>query len=328
VLNEDLVLTLVVGAGIVASIAVWSAVIARLRFGEEVVKLEPRRPVPWSLIDCLLVVMAYYLLSMIGVVALRELTGIREFAELRDLEADQVAPVQWMSLAIAVSTVVFAFALVIVRVGANTEDLGVRINRWWYDLRLGVLGFFALAAPVYGLQALLIRFFPTQHPMIDLLEAQHDNQTFLVIGLAVAVVAPITEEVLLRVLVQGWLEKVAATIAPAAFPAPATPKLPEESRKSEPDQQPENPYAPSQVTVLAPPDEGVDYRAVRAIPIVASALIFALLHVGQGPAPIPLFLLALGLGYLYQRTHRLWPSLVVHFLLNSTSLAMLWVQLR
>jgi membrane protease YdiL (CAAX protease family) len=302
-------------------------VIARLRVGEEVVNLEPRRPVPWGLLDIVLVVMAYILISMIGVVALRELTGIRNVA-VGELEAHEITAVQWMSLAVWVLTIVFSMGLVTVRAGSNVEDLGIRLHRWPYDLRLGVLGFFALAAPVYGLQALLIRFFPTQHPMIDLLEAQHDNYTFFVVGITVAVVAPITEEILLRVLVQGWLEKVVATIAPAAFPAPATPELPEESQKPGPDLQPENPYAPSQVTVLAPPDDGVDYRAVRAIPIVASALIFALLHVGQGPAPIPLFLLALGLGYLYQRTHRLWPSLVVHFLLNSTSLAMLWVQLR
>jgi membrane protease YdiL (CAAX protease family) len=32
--------------------------------------------------------------------------------------------------------------------------------------------------------------------------------------------------------------------------------------------------------------------------------------------------LALGLGYLYRQTHRIWPSLVVHALLNGCSLLM------
>jgi membrane protease YdiL (CAAX protease family) len=48
-----------------------------------------------------------------------------------------------------------------------------------------------------------------------------------------------------------------------------------------------------------------------------------LLHLGQGWAPVPLFFLSLALGWLYQRTHRLLPSLVVHVCLNSCSLLML-----
>jgi membrane protease YdiL (CAAX protease family) len=59
-----------------------------------------------------------------------------------------------------------------------------------------------------------------------------------------------------------------------------------------------------------------------------SSLLFALLHVGQGPAPIPLFFLALVLGYLYHQTHRIWPGLIVHAGLNGLTAAMLWVMLE
>jgi membrane protease YdiL (CAAX protease family) len=37
-----------------------------------------------------------------------------------------------------------------------------------------------------------------------------------------------------------------------------------------------------------------------------------------------LFVLALVLGWLYQRTHRLWPSVALHTALNATSVAMLF----
>jgi membrane protease YdiL (CAAX protease family) len=33
------------------------------------------------------------------------------------------------------------------------------------------------------------------------------------------------------------------------------------------------------------------------------------------------------LGYLYQRTHRLWPCVVLHLCLNAASLTMLWAML-
>jgi membrane protease YdiL (CAAX protease family) len=62
-------------------------------------------------------------------------------------------------------------------------------------------------------------------------------------------------------------------------------------------------------------------------PIFVSAAIFALMHAGNGPDPIPLFFLALGLGYLYRQTHRITPSMTVHFLLNAASMTLLWMEL-
>ncbi|MCH8047083.1 MAG: CPBP family intramembrane metalloprotease, partial [Planctomycetes bacterium] len=63
------------------------------------------------------------------------------------------------------------------------------------------------------------------------------------------------------------------------------------------------------------------------VPICISSLIFAMLHIGQGAAPIPLFVLALGLGYLYWRTGQLLPCIIVHMLLNGTSMALLWLSI-
>ena len=62
-------------------------------------------------------------------------------------------------------------------------------------------------------------------------------------------------------------------------------------------------------------------------PIVASAAMFAIMHLGHGPAPIALFVLALGLGYLYQRTHRVLPCIVVHALVNTLTLVALGLSL-
>ena len=64
------------------------------------------------------------------------------------------------------------------------------------------------------------------------------------------------------------------------------------------------------------------------LPIGVSSAIFALLHFSHGPDWVPLLLLAAGMGYLYQRTHRLVPSLTVHGLLNAFSMWGLWVQVN
>jgi membrane protease YdiL (CAAX protease family) len=34
------------------------------------------------------------------------------------------------------------------------------------------------------------------------------------------------------------------------------------------------------------------------------------------------------LGYLYQRSHRIWPSMTTHFLLNATTMTALWFQIH
>ena len=144
--------------------------------------------------------------------------------------------------------------------------------------------------PICGLQALLEQLVAYKHPLIEALKAQPNRATFISTTIAALVAAPLFEEFLFRVLLQGWFEAI-------------------EARR--------------RVLRLGIPGEGPAWW-----PIVLSAALFAMLHIGQGPAPIPLFFLALVLGYLYQRTHRIWPSLVTHFLLNAGSMLILWTQIR
>src|SRR5690606_35129689 len=60
-------------------------------------------------------------------------------------------------------------------------------------------------------------------------------------------------------------------------------------------------------------DTRSDWTPTAVWPIVITSLVFAVMHWGQGLAPIPLFFLSLGLGYLYRQTGSLVPSIVVHF---------------
>ena len=57
------------------------------------------------------------------------------------------------------------------------------------------------------------------------------------------------------------------------------------------------------------------------IPIAVSGLLFGLAHWGQGVAPVALVFLGCGLGYIYQRTHRVLPCILVHFLVNLFAIA-------
>jgi membrane protease YdiL (CAAX protease family) len=326
-LNEQLVVLAVVAA-IIVSIAVWAAVIRRLRRGEQIMPLEPRRPTPWAFVDLSMVVMAKFLFEILGQVLLRDVWGVDLPDDIRAL-GDHLIPLQLVYTSSTLATFAFAVVLLWLRAKANAADFGLRLDRLRYDLRVGFLGFVALAPPVYALQAALVHFFPTQHPLIDILRERPETAAVIVVSLSVAVVAPATEEFFLRVLLQGWLERIVATAVPGAFRSAGDEQSELRATDAVPaardDEQAENPSATPRAAPAAAAQNIADVRLARAIPIVTSSLVFALLHVGQGPAPIPLFFLALGLGYLYQRTHRLWPSVVVHFLLNTASLAMLWL---
>ncbi|TWU15812.1 CPBP family intramembrane glutamic endopeptidase [Allorhodopirellula heiligendammensis] len=103
----------------------------------------------------------------------------------------------------------------------------------------------------------------------------------------------------------------------------------------------ENPYAPPQEQANDPvaPQNNIssrqidqdldtrgDWTPTAVWPIIVTSLVFAVMHWGQGPAPIPLFFLSLGLGYLYRQTGSLVPSIVVHFILNGFTMCVTLLQ--
>jgi len=351
-------------AAIFGSVYVWSYVIRRFRAGEELIPFEPRRAVPWSWIDLLLTVMGYVLAGAVVGLVLSEYFGLVQPIALAELDSSMLIRVQMLSAGLTLGVVLFAAILVVLRTKADTDDLGLSLRHFQSDIKLGAIAFVAIAPPVYALQAMLFMLFPQQHPLIDTLREMPGNEMFLMIGFSVMIVAPLSEEFLFRVLLQGWLEAAMPTILDPDVvvnpdshnrerhgfgprrdvpldddaSAPTTSSQPSPSAQSttrdttatiSDDSATNNPYAASQSHTLQPRLTAALFDSPdQAWAVVLSAFLFAAMHLGQGPAPIPLFFLALVLGYLYQRTHRIWAPLVVHFLLNTSTLAMLWLNLR
>jgi membrane protease YdiL (CAAX protease family) len=331
----------------VAGIRVWAEIVRRRRQGMPVVAYEPRRPVPWTAAEIALILAVYLLLQVAAVPVVFGLMGLEvrhvteDGAESKDsteskeiAEADETVepkamdPQRYTAMLLAnvlgnVLTAAATVALLRLRAaptvpitlggrfvaalqpfsGATWSDLGLS-RPTVHDLQLGLAAFAGAVIPVFGLQAVLVQFTEKRHPIVEMLE-QHMNFGLMAVSvLSAVVVAPFVEELLFRVALQGWLERVqmlakSNAIEPVAATSEGAPMLEQQPTSSD---------------------------RLMPWPIVISSLTFALAHLGNGPDPIPLFFLALALGYLYQRTHRLWPSLVVHATLNSCSLLMLWLQ--
>ena len=183
--------------------------------------------------------------------------------------------------------------------GAGPADLGLRRGRIGRDARLGVAAALAITPMVYLVQVLAVQVWePTAHPIQEMMIAEMSPTLMGLVVLTTVVFAPAAEEFLFRQVLQGWLAKR---------------------------------LRPEAAVVETPGTAGSTPNAnggrARFAPIGLTALIFAIFHYPQWPAPIPLVVLGLGLGYLAERTGGIVASFVLHALFNGLSTLMLAVML-
>jgi membrane protease YdiL (CAAX protease family) len=263
--------------------------------------------VPWTWLDVIVVAVLYIASGMLGREVVKAVLGISE------AETSQLPPALWLAVLLGSATglvIGVALAALWLRLAARATwaEMGLRADNCWRYARLGFLSFLLLMVPIYGLQFVLAYLYeqwyggpPPQNPLIDHLREHPDAIGFVVAGLLAVVIAPLTEEFVFRAVLQGWLERVAARAA-------RDPNAVEGAAES------------GTMSPLPWP--------VLVVPIVASSLIFALMHYTHGVAWIPLFFFALGLGYLYQRTRSLVAPIVLHACLNACTMLILWLALR
>ncbi len=288
-----------IGIVIIINLSLWAGAVWRLSTGRPLVAYQPRRRVPWGAADLLFALLCLLLFQALAfhIVSLFQLQeATRQVAEILAGAVGSLAAVT------ASAVVIFLNA------GARWRDLGFDRRHIAADLQLGVVAFLMLAPPVYGIQDVLTRWFPSRHPLISLLTENGSFSVYLVVGFSAAIVAPLAEEYLFRVLLQGWIE---GALIPRGKASKSSRQYSTSRDSSETSAEPD----------CAPRRTGAGWLA-----ILVSATLFAALHASHGPDPIPLFMLAIGLGYLYQRTHRILSCITVHFLLNGVTLAVFLLQ--
>jgi len=306
----------------VASIVVWIVLFDRMGRGS-ILAFEPRRPVPWhgvfTLLPIVIVVGTLY-------TALTSSESSNEEG-IAAVAGDIVERIAAGSV-LHVSIVVAFLTVVIVASGATRTDLGLPKNATELarDIRIGVIAWLACIAPVYATQiALTMMFGPTEgHLLLNVVQEKPDLLTFLVAFVVAVVLAPICEEPLFRLVLQGSLEKWEDRLVGWRTPLREIVSDEVEIVPGVDEATPADQAAPPIETQLVPPTVGAFGLPFGWLPILVSALLFGLAHFGYGPEPIPLFLLGLIFGYVYQRTHRIVPTLVAHALFNGMSLFMLW----
>jgi membrane protease YdiL (CAAX protease family) len=276
-------LSVMIAFVVLGTVMVWPAIVRRWRRGDEIVEHEPRRPVTWGLLEVVLVASGY-LVSQVMIAQLLEVDHDQIGDMLRSVTLSNLAAAVWVVMLVTVG-------------GGRSHDLGLSLQSTRRDVWIGLCAFAAIAPLIYAVQALLSLWFEGKHPVVELLQSVRDPWTLASTFVGVVIVAPIVEELLFRVVLQGWLERLMNDL-PRGNHQIAT--------------------VEGDVDSIGEPQP----TTTRSWPaIMASSAIFAAMHYRDGSAdPVPLFFLAVVLGYLYQQTHRIWPSIALHAALNGTSL--------
>lgn len=317
-----------------AGLSVWALVAVAWFEGRDLIPFAPRRPVPWSGWEALAAVLVFVFLPGGAILLTRWILG--------DPFEDQMMLALLLNAVASLLTFI-GLILWFTSQGARGSDLGMSVRA--VDPLIGVAGFTALCLVMYPLNALLQQFGRLEHPVETVLAEGNDPAAMATMFFVAVLAAPLVEEFVFRVVLQGWLEKIwppkGAEPTPAVAAAdPASeiaseseglssPSGPESEPAASPPEAPPPPLRvasedlhPYQSPAFFEPDPQTP-TATNWAPIVASSAIFAALHAWAWPSPAPLFFLSLGLGYLYQRTHRLGPIVALHATLNGVSVAML-----
>ena len=353
-LFSGLILALLVG-----SFIAWIILIGRMRRRETVLGVEPWTPRVWGLLDLVLIAGLIIVGQGISIKLWSASSGIG-LGALRD-EGD--FPLSAMA-AISLSYIGVMLVTVLwlaLRYGASLVQVGLVDRKFKSNFWVGLCAALVSLPVVYAIMAIVSTTLSEEydHPLLDQVGKEGSTTAFLLATFCAVVAAPITEEFIFRVMLQGWLQSIPwsgknlrwltgasererGTELVDEHAIPLAHIVPDSDAGGEAYSDAVNPYAltPMHLTPVErsePPiaqSHAQDSHFAAATdaapgmasitpplwPVFVSGTLFGLAHWGYGLSFIPLIVLGIVLGLLYRAKHSIWPSLVVHFILNLISM--------
>jgi len=184
---------------LMASLIVWFRLLRQIRSGGDILPLRPREPVAWP---PLAGVLAFLAALLVPALLLAYVVKVPPGASLGRVQ---------LMVAGAVLQVGLSVGMLALAGPLRAEDFGLKGIHWRQDAAVARDAFLVSLIPVYGVNVLIDRLGwrapDGKHEFFKILEAHPGVVTVLWIGLAVVVLAPLVEELLFRVILQGSLEK-------------------------------------------------------------------------------------------------------------------------
>ncbi len=321
-------------------LAAWIGLVLRLAFGLPIFPARTPQYVPWGVGSVIFTVFCWFGLQLF----VPTIYLLAAFPRMPGMARHELSPSEQMSL----SAMSNALVLILIPLGlflmsgARLRDYGLVAHGLARNIGRGLVAYPLLVPIVFGAMfASLLIWNKTPHPLEDALRLGQNPRMVVVLVLAAVVFAPLSEELIFRGVLLGWLTRLAigrpkdlASNDLLDEPVHANPGdlIPSDPGfDAELDRDPGNPYTAPVATVILP--ETVVYRpptlknAQLLLANVVVSVIFAGLHAAAWPTPIPIFFLSMGLGMLYQRTGSLIPSMVLHMTFNGVSTVLMLLTL-
>lgn len=184
-------------AWLAASLVVWGRIAWTLvRTGNAPIPKVERQPVSWPGVPVCATFLAALLIPSFIVAYVQP-------------ERGSLAMIQWGAAARLIQ-IAATVGLLAIPGPLRKEDFGCDLSNWRGDVAVGLRGFLASAAPVFGV-IYFVAFFglrtpDDQHPLLKIVEARPTFEMLAWIVFSATVIAPLSEELTYRVLLQGWLQ--------------------------------------------------------------------------------------------------------------------------
>lgn len=319
----DFLSLLVMVVLIAGSIAMWWRIFNATQRGQPHC-LRPRETtiVPLGFLDLIAAILITISGQALALSLSTQFTGIRDF-DFDDLEHMTVVNLS------AGTAQLIAAGITLWYLSNRYGDVraaGLQPRSLMEDLKVGFYGFLLFIPPMLLLQAVLTNIWEYEHPTMEMISPDSSMLAIVSAWWAATIVAPVSEEVLFRVVLLGWLLRcfakpndfIGGFIGGSATAFPQT-----EASSGDRDLEEVNPYAsPASTSVRG---AALNHQKTWA-PVFIVALLFAAVHFNQWPAPIPIFFLALGLCYIYRQTGSVVPCIMMHFLLNTFSMTVYTIE--
>ena len=191
------------------SLATWVLIIRRLVMHQPILPVLPQRPRVWGLADVLLialtVVVSQGVFAAIAVQLLGlDMDGFRKGTESMPLSLAMIVGIgNAVALAMGMVWIMARFQVPLSELGFTTQRMGRSL---WYGLLAGL----ATIPVVYMLMYVVSLGLETEydHPLIKAMADSGTFAAYLMGFVTAAIIAPLTEEVAFRVLIQGWLQSL------------------------------------------------------------------------------------------------------------------------
>lgn len=310
-----------------ASLYAWVWLISRKVSGKPVLSTADKSPLPpWGLVDLFVAIGSLFVAGMVVSGLIRAL-GYADLFGLEPKPLPLVAVDFGLPMLLAVGLATWWLAASFRGGGAawSLRDLK-------RDLVLGSTMYLLIAPLLLLLMAAAtgVSGVEYDHPIVKVFDPS--PLTILSGYFVAALVAPLAEEFLFRVLLQGYLQSVAAggpllltTILMGRGRHPAAVSQLENAREFEATARSDS-LADSHSAGVAHPPDAIDAGATARQPwwpLVVTGVLFGLAHYDYGVSWIPLIFFGWVLGWLYRRTGRIWPCVVAHACSNAFAVTMM-----